>query len=488
MHNTEISDKKVYLLTFLYTSLTILNLLLMDTSVLMIITSFQALLLMFFIFKKDIRNAFFWHCIFTIACFNLGAVAIDAQTINTYAKAKLVGPLTLNYIILGLLWLSVRKKRIAVDDKSLLLRIRKLLVLFMVSGTTIGLIGLIFNNSYSIKYLIENLLYIIIAFLYIDIFLRLYSESFSKCFAVSTICMITASSISAFISFTFLGIRATYSVDETFIYNPIYNLIPCLIIALFQLKGTAFKVISIIGLLFFGFGAMIMSRGSTFLTAFVALLLLIYMIYFKKTDTKQIKSLRVILPILLFLGIPSLITLALSGSQISINKFNQFISLFELLDFSQSFNIRLISVGQSPYIRIAEVINIIDNGFNNIFTLFFGNGYGGYFTDSLQLFANIDLSQGAYSDDMIRTGCFYKAHSVYPCAILFNGLIGLYMLLKLGFSYLYHIDKTFLVFAAFILFMYGFYFDIIGLASYLTALFGAEYMINNKGHEKSLCC
>jgi hypothetical protein len=233
-------------------------------------------------------------------------------------------------------------------------------------------------------------------------------------------------------------------------------------------------------------GTLIMARGSTFMALFVAIVLLIYIIYFKKPTIKGRRFVRILLPVLLIIGIPIFINSVLLGAKVSNTKLEQFTSLFALFDFSKSLPERLAMVGTSPYVRIAEVINIVDDGMNNIFTFFIGKGYGGYYTDAMELFNGIDLSNGGFPDDMINVGRFYKGHSVYPTTLLYNGFIGLVLILKLGFSYLKRIDKTFLVFSGFMLFMYGFYFDTIALISNSIALFGAEYMINNRGEEQSI--
>jgi len=259
------------------------------------------------------------------------------------------------------------------------------------------------------------------------------------------------------------------------------------LIAFFQVKDLRLKLISLIGIIFFGIGSIIISRGSTFLTTFVAISLLIYMVYFKRKKIQGRIIIKIILPAILIVGVPMLLGVIISSGTVSNTKFQQFTSLFGLFDYSKSLPSRLAEVGRSPYIRIAEVLNVIDNSLNNIITFVIGHGYGGYYTDSLNLFSGIDLSNGGFPDEMIKVGRFYKGHSVYPTAMLYNGLIGLVLLLRLGLMYLKNIDKTFLVFSGFMLFMYGFYFDPVALVSNIMALFGAEYMINNKGHEESIC-
>lgn len=485
MNNTNCLCGRPILLTVFFTLLTLINIVFMESVALFAVTLPEYLLVLYYILKNKFQKALYWHIVFTVVCVNAGTVILEGSL--SYAKIKLVGPLTLNYILLAIMWLSVRHLPIRVDKKSLLLKSRNLFEFFIVFGGLVGCIGFVVDDNYMIIYFINILLYVVIAFLYADMLIRLYNEKMSKLFAVSTLCMITASTVAVLLSFFVFGMTTMYSVDESFINNPIYYTSPCLLIAFFQVKDLRLKLISLIGIIFYGMGSVIISRGSTFLATFVAISLLIYMVYFKSKKTQGSIIVKIILPAILIIGIPLVLGVVISSGTVSNNKFEQFTSLFRLFDFSASLPSRLAEVGNSPYIRIAEVLDVIDNGLNNIITFVIGSGYGGYYTDSLNLFSGMDLSNGAFPEEMVKVGRFYKGHSVYPTALLYNGLIGLVLLLRIGLMYLRNIDKTFLVFSGFMLFMYGFYFDPVALVSNIMALFGAEYMINNKGHEESIC-
>jgi hypothetical protein len=133
-------------------------------------------------------------------------------------------------------------------------------------------------------------------------------------------------------------------------------------------------------------------------------------------------------------------------------------------------------ISRSPYIRVAEFLNIFDNGMHNPFFLLFGRGYGGYFTDSLHLYySGIDLGYGDYAAENILLGKFARPHSVYPSALLANGLIGLLLLLSMGIKYLKRIKKNFLSFAAFLLFFNSFYFNPQVALTFTFILFSSEY-------------
>jgi hypothetical protein len=242
-----------------------------------------------------------------------------------------------------------------------------------------------------------------------------------------------------------------------------------------------------IGLVFYVFHTLILSRGSQFLDIFVALLLLGYLVYFKKSINFQLKGMRLFLPVIIIIFLPLAVESIVSSSEISLRKFEQFSSLFTVLDSSSSGgSLNFDDVGRSPYIRLAELSNIIYDGTQNIFNFIFGQGFGGYYTDSLHMFAAVDMSHGAFPDEVLASGRYPNAHSAVPSVLQYNGIIGLIFVLVLAFLYLRKVDRSFLVFAAFVLFVQSFYFDMFGCFSFVMALFGAEFLINKTSRNEAL--
>ena len=350
----------------------------------------------------------------------------------------------------------------------------------MISGSLIGLVGCLFVHYNDWYQWFSSILFISQILIIIDIYVHLYNESYSKLFALISICMMAAAPVASVVSFYVFGVQAYYGYEAMPLYNPIIALSPCLIIAFFQLQNLKLKTISMIGLVFYVFHSLILSRGSQFLDIFVVLLLLSYLVYFKKNTNFQIKGLKILLPALIFLVLPMAIGGVTNSSEISLKKFEQFTSLFTIFSFSDNrIALNFEEVGSSPYIRIGELANIIHEGVHNFLAFIFGKGYGGYYTDSLHFFDGIDLSRGAFSDESAMSGRFYNAHSAIPSLLHYNGLLGLFLMLRLAFLYFRRVDKSFLVFAAFVLFVQTFYFDMFGCFSFVMALFGAEYLMNN---------
>ncbi len=481
MKNIEKWYNKEYLLFILGIAITLLNTLNLQQNTVLFLSVPQYLLVFYYIFKKDFRTALLLHAVFIAACVSGGIVIEEGVSPFLYTKMSLYGPFTFNFIILIVLWLLVQGKTNPVSKDSILLKTRNTIFYLLVLASIIGLVGCIFVDFYDWKFWMSRILFVGEVYLFIDIFLHLYTDRLSKLFAVVALCMIAAAPVASFVSFSVFDVYTFYGFELIPLYNPIFALTPCLIIAIFQLDSFNLKVISIIGLVFYVLHSLILSRGSQFLDIFVALVLLGYLVYFKKSKSFQLKSLKILLPVLIIGVVPFAIGAFTSGSDVSMKKFEQFTSLFTLFSSSGGgLTLSLDELGSSPYVRVAELANIINEGLHDFLALIFGKGFGGYYTDELGLFAGLDLSRGAFSyDAALQSGRFYNAHSAIPNLLLYNGLIGLFLMLRLAFYYLRRVDRSFLVFAAFVLFVQTFYFDMFGCFAFIMALFGAEFSLND---------
>lgn len=473
--------EREYLVFFIVLFLTLFNTVNLQRSAVLIMSIPQYLLVFYCIIQGEYSKAFLFHAVFVAACVSKGTVIDGGLSPFLYTQMKVYGPLTFDLIVLVILWLSVRFNAIAVSKDSLLLRTRNTVLFLLVSASVIGIFGCLCIRFYDWKFLISRIIFVGEIFLFIDIFVHVYNERLSKLFALVTLCMIAAAPVASYLSYTVFGVFSYYCNAPIPLYNPIFALTPCLIIAFFQLNNKKLKIISLIGLVFYVLHSLILSRGAQFLDIFVALVLLVYLVYFKRDNNLQLKSLKILLPVFILGVLPFAIGAFTSGSDVSLRKFEQFTSLFSI--FSSSGNRLTISMdelGSSPYVRVAEIANIFDEGLHNILALIFGNGFGGYYTDGLGLFAGIDLGGGSFSyDAALLYGRFYNAHGAIPNLLHYNGLIGLFFVLRLAFYYLRRVDKSFLVFAAFVLFVQTFYFDMFGCFAFIMALFGAESFLSD---------
>lgn len=460
----------------LYAILFACNIITMDKTWGVLLTIPQYCFVLHWILKKDYRNALFYHLLFIVLSLDstssLLTTSGDEFAMYSYSKLKFIGPIGFNHIVGIVLWISVKVKHPTIKHKqSLFYQFYRTVVYLAIGGISIGTLGLIFF-SYPFAYFIKPIVYIFNAYIYTDILLRLYDFQYTKRFYIHAIFLAIAAPITAAFCFHILGIHSTYSTEEAFIYNDMYALSPCLLIALLQIRNIKLLILLALGCYLLNLYAG--GRGSHFVLMIAAVLFFLYQLYFHNSSWR----LRVALPLVIIIALPFLLEIANSASKLSIVKFNQVFSLTNLLWGDGNFMERIQNIPESPLVRISEVLNIFHNGLSNPLGLICGKGYGGHFTDSLGLFEGLTLL-GGYADDVIASGKFTTAHSVYPNALLYNGVIGLFLLIRIGIRYLKQMKYTFLTFAALLLFLYGFYFNPIMLTCCIFMLYGAEYKLQN---------
>lgn len=475
--NLTIIPSKVYLYVGIYFFLFIWNIIFRESAVGLLITIPQYLIVLFFLFiRKNYRKACFFHLLFIVLSLDgtsslLGGEG-GAVVMYSYAKLKVVGSIGFNHLIGIFLWLCVKLKFPIIGYKdSLFYQSNKVISILALGGISIGIIGLGFFD-YSFLYFMKPVVYICNAFLYTDILLRLYNILYVKQFYFHSIYLLIAAPIASAFCFHCLGIHSIYSTEDAFIYNEMFALSPSLLIALLQLANRKWLICFSLGC--YLLNLYVGGRGSHFVLIFAALCFFLYQLYFCSGNA----IMRFGIFVIMIISVPTLSGFLFSASKLSLIKLNEVLSLTNLFWGDADFMLRIRNIPESPFVRISEVLNILHNGLSNPLGLIFGNGYGGYFTDSLGLFRGLTLL-GGYSDDVIVSGKFTTAHSVYPNVLLFNGIIGLYLLIGLGLKYLFKMRTTFLAFAALLLFLYSFYFNPIMLVCCIFLLYGAEYKLRN---------
>lgn len=462
-----------YVYVALYSVLFVYGIVFMDSIGGIFVTILQYCFVLFYFFRKDYRKACFFHLLFIVLGLDSTTALIGTSeevVMYSYAKLKFIGPIGFNHLIGILLWIRIRTKYPSIVHKhSLFYQFYKIIIYLATSGICIGIIGLLFFD-YPLSYFIMPVVYMFNAYIYIDILLRLYNSQYAEHFYYHIIYLMIAAPIASVFCFHVLGIHTTYSTEDVFLYNEMYLLSPCLLLALLQISNKGLLIL--VSLTCYCLNLFAGGRGQHFVLIIVSALFFFYQLYFNGGS----KILRWGLPAIVGIGILMLSDSASSASKLSVTKFNEVLSLTNLLWGNGDFIHRIQNIPESPLTRIAEVLNLLHNGLSNPFGLIFGKGYGGHFTDSLGLLNGLTLI-GGYTDEVIASGKFTTAHSVYPNALLYNGIIGLFLLIRIGIRYLRKIKYTFLVFAALLLFLYGFYYNPIILICCIFMLYGAEYKL-----------
>lgn len=483
------SNSRTIVLLVLFTLLETINIVFMESSLNLILTVPQIIIVLYYLYaKNDLYTAFLLHIIFILTGLDATSGSSEMQLMS-YAKVKLFGPLTMSYIILGLIWLRTISLPIICKNNSLLLLFRKTLLFLLLSGVIIGIPGLFLFN-HRLSDFILPFIYTFVGFLYADVFVRLCGPGFlNKCSNYAYTLLLSAP-YATFITFFLLGIRAEYSVLDALIFNELFIMAPILIV--FLLFNVRSRLLLLLSLAVYGMCVAAAGRGGMFLNILVASLFAVYYIYFDKgiRHKKSIRVLRIVIPILVIYGIIHVGVIEIEGGQsLAGNKINELVSLIEAAFMLRSTSFQLTDVAASPYIRIAEVLNVLDNGFKEPLCLIFGHGFGGVYTDSTRLFENVDVSAGGFPMEVVNSGKFGTAHSFLPTTLLYNGLIGLFLIFYLGIKYIRKCKFTPFVYAAYILCFYSFYFNTSLLIASSFALFCAEYWISgydiNKYYENN---
>ena len=469
---------KFYTLVAILCFLEIANMVFMDSSMNMAICIPEFIVVLFFLFRGSVANALLLHVVFSLTTFSV-SYALHDEAFMSYSSLKLFGPFTISYIILGLIWLSVINKPIIAPRHSLICKTRVLCFFLFTIATVGAVIGMVMF-SYSFSHIIGPLLYMGIGILYLDIFVRLYKQVYLKSCFIIAIALLVASPISSFIAINFLGIKALYSDFDVFIMNEAFMLTPLLM--LFLINPTDKKVMSAIYVALVCYIILVAQsgRGGHFLNIAICSVLFVILLYFNKEKSSFTgkKIIKLIFPVVIFVVSGYVMTSLLDTSANLANaKLGQFVSIFSV--FSGG-GMNLDNLANSPYMRIAEFMNIFNNEWHNPLLLITGKGYGGTYTDSLGLFYGIDLTAGSFSEKEAMSGVFATAHSMYPNVLLYHGLIGLVLFIRHGITYLLRIKYTPLVFASFSLFLYSFYFNVLLLIICLFVLFASEYKIQYK--------
>lgn len=469
-------NNRIYFIVGFLVLLELANMLFVGSPLNLAIAFPEVIYVLFILFvKNDTKAALLYHVIFCLTGFD-ATFSDEEAVLYSYPEVKLFGPLTVSYIILGLIW--VRAITIPINKEvkqTLLFKFWKIILILMLYGAIVGFLGILFDG-YRFGDFITPFVYIFIGFVFLDIVIRLYDKQFlEECYGFA-FCLLVASPIATFISFFLLHLSVEYSVYDTLISNEVFGFCPILMLFLvFKEKNN--KLLLYTGLVTYFICAFTAGRGGTFLDIAACFAIIAYIVYTKKGLVRPIYRRLLIIGIpITVVGIVSYSQIMDVGANLATVKISELFSMFQALGTISSSGLDISGISESPYVRIAEVLNVLDNGLHNILGLLFGYGYGGYYTDSTHLFEAVPLT-GAFPQEYINTGRYGTAHSFMPTLLLYNGVVGLTMTTVLCFRYLKSIKFTPLAFAAFNLFFHSFYFNTSIIMGAAFILFAAESRI-----------
>lgn len=453
--------------------ITVFNLLTMGNS----IGAVGSIPLFFFIFFKifngEYANALFWHLIFiSLSISSVLAHGIvedggELPTMYNYANLKILGPVSLSYLVTIIIFLCTIKNRPNISMKSLLHKTLYLALFLAISGNIIGILGFLFYSGNSIHEFVKLNIYIWMTIITILSVIKTINPILKKKYYISCVPLLCGAVIGSIIGML-LGIKTSYGGVEIPMTPDVIYFAPILILAVFSMKRFNFWIFSSMILYLF-----LLSRTMGGKTVFIILFIggyLLYLIFFnkefKQVHIKNVKTIRFFL-IILIIAIGAYVpTILMDKESLASYKIQAAMSIFGG------------DISNSPATRVAEFCNFVYNNRSNPFHLLFGMGYGGYFTDELNMLVGLDLS-GGWSPEVIRTGRFPSAHDTFSEVPLINGFIGLAYILYIGLSYIKRIKSNYIAFAAVPWLILTFYFTPSLAFTAIYFLTGAEYEETN---------
>ena len=457
----------------LFTVIVVVNILTLSKVSNIILTIPQYIWVFYLIFKNDLRSATIFHFCFFILSLSaqktLGMMDGAEFSLYNYGTIKLIGPIRAAYlinIILVILCLTLKLK----PRKDLLFfKFFKVMMFIGATGSVIGIIGIIFHPYYTIDGFVGPVIYMFVVLSSCYILLCLATERFIEtCYHISIISTM-AGIFASYLCYSVFGVVSSYST-----YDIIYCA-DCMWFAAILIAGVLFikeKFYLILSLIVYVLISINIMEGKSVFNAVFAFCCLVYYVFFDRdVKRKYVSEVRFMKIVVLLIGLYAATHIALSSDTMALYKIQSALSIFSM---------DIDNMANSPYIRFASLMNILNDGLHNPFTLIFGNGYGGYFEDNLNLFYGLDLSDGAWPDSVISTGRFPNGHDTMVNVPLYNGLLGFYLICKICILYTKNIKNNFLSCVAFMWIFLMFYFNTIFAVMGVVFLFGAEY--NYRGY------
>ena len=467
-------ENKTKFLVFLglFTLIILLNMLTLAQPINLVVTIPQFLIVILFLFAGDYRNATLLHFCFFILSLSaqktLGLMADQVYSLYNYGTVKLIGPIRASYAMNIVLVLICIFKGIKPRKDILFYKLYRYLLYMTLIAVIIGLIGIIINPYYTFLGFENPAIYMFVVLTTCYVLLCFASNEYIKsCYYLALISTM-AGIFASYIAYSVFGIVSSYSIFDI-VYCADAMWFAAILIAgvlFIKEKTPLYAALFVLALIYLN-----VMEGKTVINLSIALLCLIYYVYIdKETISHHRVGTRVLRPILLVGCILGATKISLSDSSMALYKIQSAISIFSADSLED--------MSTSPYIRFASLANVLNEEIHNPFTLLFGNGFGGYFEDKLNLFAGLDLSKGAWTDEIIRTGRFPNGHDTMVNVPFYNGLLGVFLIIKICFLYIKRIKFNFMNCVAFMWIFLMFYFNTIFAVMGSLFLLGAEYDIN----------
>lgn len=470
--HSDCDNTKSFTTLFIIMTLIVMgNILTLASPIGLVITIPQYVYVLSLIVQKDLKKAYLAHMAFVLLSSSVqgaaGMFGTQDFLLYNYGTLKVIGPIRAFYLV-NILFVILFSHRAPVKH-SLLYKLYRTFLIIFTTGTIIGAIGCLLIPYYSFDALVNNLIYVFVVLSTLYVLVRMVdSDSIKNAYYIG-VCAIMAATDGSFLCYKLFHVTTNYSIFELPYQVDLAYFMPLLLIGYYSIKHRFFYWLSLISFLIMSMGGL---GGKSVYAIGFCLACLAYLTFLDKDTSRAISRKNIyVKPLLILISVVSVIFVidhASSDSMVSY-KFQSALSMFSG-DISE--------ISRSPYIRIASLINVIHEGLSNPFILLFGNGYGGYFMDGLNLFAGLDLSNGAWGDVDIQSGHFHSGHDTMVTVPFFNGMVGLYLIIRISWMYIKRIKCNFLCGVAFVWIILMFYFNTLYAAFGVFLLFAAEYNVS----------
>lgn len=381
----------------------------------LIVVGIQILFILKLISSKKYSVAFLLHLFFILtASFGGKVIANSTESIISYTTIELYGTSVRFHMLISVLLILlnpyIRYKNL---NKNIFFIGYRMFLIFTLTALVIGVIGLVFDNKYT---LFSFNYYFVYSIYILSIFINLInysSEQFInklKAIFFSTIIGVFISVIIISILTSFFSIEDINTNFEIMFFTPILILLP-----FFYKKSIWYSIVGYISIIFL-LNSSVSGKGIIFI--FFILIIFYYKTFSVKIKGKAIQVyiyLAIILPVII---LPFFVNSFFDESKYLSYSFSKTQSLFYFRGLED--------INMSPRARILEFINIFYSYKTNIFKLFFGGGFGTYYTDVAGVYSKFTMDNTTFSEYELLSGVYIKAHMTYPTIFLLNGIFGLF--------------------------------------------------------------
>ena len=457
----------------LFVIISLVNIITIASPLTLVVTLPQYFVVIMTLIKGDVRRSILFHFSFVMLSLSsqgtLGMFDTEAFSLFNYGTIKLVGPIRACYVMNIIYCIVLMGSSYKINKTLLLYRFYNVILYLCGSAILIGIFGLLINSYYSFDSFIDNSIYAFVLVTSLYIILKVANIEFIQTAYHLLLAGIMAGIAASFLCYVSGSVVSHYSVYDIAYTSDVLMLALALVIGIpyIRQKFLLWLSLALYGILL---GSSLGGKG-VFGVAF-SVLSLTYLIFFDKRTIKKLNGAEKVLR-------PAVVLIIIGATIYTIGHISTSDSMasYKIGAALSMISGDLESMGRSPYIRVASLINIINDGTNNPLALLFGHGYGGYFQDNLGLFFGINLSD-AWKDNVIATGRFTSGHDAMVTIPLYNGLLGVFLSLRISLLYIKRMGYNFLNSTIFFWFILMFYFNTIYAMIGIFGLIAAEYNVN----------